>query len=177
MPTSDVRTVDDLILYQYAKVMARAAFGPDAKKEAFGFVRATYRKLKSGEKNLSDIVREDKQLVEAPKACAYCGATEGLQWEHIVPRSLRVRPECASCETLQGIHNQVWACAACNQAKSDMGLYRFFRSKFPEDRHFYDRIPALVEKKYLKTVRECHGCAGTLHREKPGIAQEDLDVA
>jgi hypothetical protein len=36
-----------------------------------------------------------------------------------------------------------------------MGLYVFFAKRLPSDRKFYDRIPPLAEKKYLKTVYEC----------------------
>lgn len=36
-----------------------------------------------------------------------------------------------------------------------MGLYAFFAKRLPLDRKFYDRIPPLAEKKYLKTVYEC----------------------
>ena len=36
-----------------------------------------------------------------------------------------------------------------------MGLYAFFARRLPSDRKFYDRIPHLAEKKYLKTVYEC----------------------
>ncbi|MFH1717614.1 MAG: hypothetical protein ABIF19_09710 [Planctomycetota bacterium] len=30
------------------------------------------------------------------------------------------------------------------------------------ERKFYDLIPPLLEKKYLKTIVSCHQCAGTL---------------
>jgi hypothetical protein len=46
--------------------------------------------------------------------------------------------------------------------KSAKGLYQFFKYKFPADRKFYDLIPPLLEKKYLKTIYNCHSCAGTL---------------
>ncbi len=35
------------------------------------------------------------------------------------------------------------------------GLYSFYRRRFPMEKKFYDYIPPLVEKKYLKTVYEC----------------------
>jgi hypothetical protein len=46
--------------------------------------------------------------------------------------------------------------------KSAKGLYGFFRDKLPAERKYYDLIPALLEKKYLKTIYNCHLCAGTL---------------
>jgi hypothetical protein len=166
MPDRDVATVRDLIYYQYSKIIARRAFdaphGRAAKSRHYGFIRTTFRDLREGRKSWSDITREDRQLVEAERACAYCGALEDLQWEHIVPRSISITPSCAQCDKVQGIHNQILACAACNAAKGTCGLYEFYRSRFPADTKYYDRIPVLLEKKYLKTVHDCHECAGTL---------------
>jgi hypothetical protein len=34
-------------------------------------------------------------------AFGYAGQAEGdLNWEHIVPKSLRIKPECETCETI-----------------------------------------------------------------------------
>jgi ribosomal protein S27AE len=165
MPDRDVKTVRDLIYYQYAKVMARSAFGPDAKRTSYGFIKKSFRDLRESRQRWSDVTREDKQFIQTEKLCVYCGATENLQWEHIVPRSIRVNDRCQSCEKLLGIHNQVWACGKCNLEKCDKGLYTFFRDRLTGDAKYYDRIPALLEKKYLKTVYWCHECAGTMDRE------------
>jgi hypothetical protein len=166
MPDRDVETIRDLIFYQYAKIIARSAFGAAdgkaAKREYYGFIKKTFRELRSGAMSLSDILREDWQLMEAGPQCAYCGSVDDLHKEHIVPRSLRIKAECADCDTIQGIHNQVWACRACNLAKGTKGLYRFYRESYPGERKYYDFIPPLLEKKYLKTIYNCHVCAGTL---------------
>ena len=107
-------------------------------------------------------MREDRQFVQAEKACIFCAATENLTWEHIVPRSIRVNERCAPCDHIQQIHNQVWSCASCNSKKGAKGLYTFLRDQGDPDRNFFDCIPALLEKKYLKTIYLCHECAGTL---------------
>lgn len=164
MPDREVSTIRELIFYQYAKIVGRSAFGPDAKKESYGFIKKKFRALKDGTISWSDITREDKQLVGADKACAYCGATGDLQWEHIVPKSLLIKPDCATCDRIQSIHNQVLACPVCNYAKKQLGLYQFYKKRFPDDKKFYDRINPLIEKKYLKTMYCCHECAGTLDR-------------
>ncbi len=162
MPDRDVTNIKELIYYQYAKVMGRSAFGPNAKRDSYGFIKQSFRDLKDGRKQWSDITREDKQFVQNEKACIYCGALGGLQWEHVVPKSISINERCSSCEKLQGIHNQVWACPKCNLEKRDMGLYTFYFRRLPDDKKFYDKIPALLEKKYLKTMYSCHECAGTL---------------
>jgi hypothetical protein len=172
MPDRDVRTIEDLIFYQYSKIIAKSAFsipdGEQAKKQHYGFIKKTFRQLKSGEKSWSDIIREDLQLLKSEKKCDYCGSTDNLSMDHIVPGSLRIKPECEKCDTIQAIHNQVLACKHCNSSKGTMGLYEFFQTMHPAEKKFYDRIPKLLEKKYLKTIYNCHNCAGTL-------AKGDLD--
>jgi len=114
MPDRDVKTIRDLIFYQYAKIIARRAFsladGKEAKGKHYGFIKKTFNELKSGAKLWSEITREDWQFVESEKKCIYCGKESDLQREHIVLRSLRITAECETCDTIQGIHNQVWSC-------------------------------------------------------------------
>lgn len=166
MPDREVETVRHLIYYQYAKIIARSAFktpdGKVAKTKHYGFIKETLRDLKSGRKTWSDITREDWQLVEGEKKCVYCGSSDGLSREHIIPRSLGINVRCPHCDAIQSIHNQVWSCRECNSKKGKLGLYTFYRNRFPDERKFYDLVPSLVEKKYLKTIYACHQCAGTL---------------
>jgi 5-methylcytosine-specific restriction endonuclease McrA len=168
MPDVEVKTIKDLIFYQYAKIVAKKAFsilnGKEAKHKHYGFIKKTFRELKDGIKSWSDIAREDWQFVETEKKCMYCGTIHDLHKEHIVPKSLNIKPECKTCGTIQSIHNQVWACKRCNFSKGAMGLYEFFKAKYPNDKKFYDIIPPLLEKKYLKTIYSCHKCARTLER-------------
>jgi len=165
-----IKTIQDIIFYQYAKIIAKSAFevknGKEAKKKHFGFIKKTFLELKNGSKSWSDIIREDKQLVKTEKKCIYCGAEgSNLNWEHIVPRSLCIKPDCETCKTIQGIHNQILACRQCNSIKGTLGLYEFFKKKYPNDKKFYDLLPPLLEKKYLKTIYNCHRCAQTLEKE------------
>ena len=62
-------------------------------------------------KKWSDISREDWQFVEAEKKCFYCGSTENLEKEHIVPKCIKIKSVCENCERILGIHNQIWAFA------------------------------------------------------------------
>jgi ribosomal protein L37AE/L43A len=172
MPDRDVKTIRDLIYYHYAKIIARRAFaaqdGKAAKAQHYGFIKKTFKELRNGTKSWSEITREDWQLVESDKKCSYCGTEGDLHKEHIVPRSLKIKPAWGSCDTVQSIHNQVWACKKCNSLKGTKGLYEFFKSLYPAEKKFYDLIPPLLEKKYLKTIYCCHECAETL-------AKDDID--
>jgi len=174
MPDKDVHTIRDEFYFQYAKIIACSALGAangrEAKKNGYGFIKNKFRQLQSGVIQWSEIVREDKQLVEAEKKCIYCGAADNLVWEHIVPKSLRIKSECQTCDIIQGIHNQVWACGKCNSKKGTKGLYEFYRD-ITGDKKYYDLIPALVEKKYLKTMFNCHQCADTLDKGSASSGQ------
>jgi hypothetical protein len=170
MPDRDVKTIMDVMNFQYAKIIACSAFGyangTDAKKRDYGFIKTTFRQLSSGKKTWSDIEREDWQLVESDKACAYCGGADNLAREHIVPRSLMINERCPSCDIIQSIHNKVWACRSCNLEKGTDGLYSFYKKRLQGEKKFYDFIPPLVEKKYLKTIYQCFSrCAGCLNNE------------
>ncbi|UZE93400.1 MAG: HNH endonuclease [Candidatus Nealsonbacteria bacterium] len=164
-----IRTIRDIIFYQYAKIITKSAFkvqdGRKAKKKHFGFIKKTFLEFKNGSKSWSDITREDWQFVEAKKECIYCGTKNNLHKEHIVPKSLLIKQECKTCSTIQSIHNQIWACRQCNSVKGTKGLYEFFKLKYSNKKKFYDFIPLLLEKKYLKTIYNCHKCAKTLEKE------------
>lgn len=168
MPDIDVETIEDLIYYQYAKIICRSAYkvsdGKEAKKKHYGFIKKTFRELKSGTISWSEITREDWQFVQSERKCIYCGVINDLHKEHIVPRSISIKYECKNCEKIQGIHNQIWACKYCNSAKGTMGIYEFFKIIHPNEKKFYDIIPKLLEKKYLKTIYNCHECAQTLNK-------------
>jgi hypothetical protein len=131
---------------------------------------------KSDEKKWSEILREDKQFVEAEKKCIYCGSPEGIQWEHIVPKSLLINERCPACDKIQGIHNQIWAFKTCNSKKGTKGLYHFYREMYPEPIKLSDTLPALLEKKYLKTIYYCHQCNGTLEWDGDGNGLTVMDL-
>ena len=82
MPPRAVKTVRDLIYWEYAKLIAERAVGS---RRQWGFVMDRFRKLVEGRIKPSDIIRENKLLVESGKRCAYCGSERGLSWEHIIP--------------------------------------------------------------------------------------------
>lgn len=179
MADRDVSTIKDQIYYQYAKIITCASFGyqdwTEAKKNAYWFIKNKFKELKSWKISWSDIVREDWQLVESEKKCAYCWSKDNLHKEHIVRKSLSIKPECTTCEKIQWIHNQIWACQRCNSSKWTLGLYSFYKKILPENPKFYDKVDNLAEKKYLKTIYDCHICAGTLENNVWEVPVLDID--
>jgi hypothetical protein len=167
MPHRDTKILRDVIWFQYAKLVARSAFklpdGHEAKARCYGFIKNVFRELQAGTKSWSDVTREDWQLVDSEKKCAYCESTDNLAREALV-----ITDRCPSCTKIQATYNQIWVCKSCNSAKGTLGLYTFFNSRMPETRKFYDFLPALLEKKYLIAAYDCLDCAKCLD-------QGDLD--
>ena len=144
MPPSHVKTIRELIYWEYAKLIAEAAVGS---RKNYGFVTHSYKRLKSGKMTPSDILRENKMLVKGDNACAYCGAAnDGFHWEHIIPKN-RGGPDT--------IDNMVLACPDCNLRKGAKDPFKWYGNKRKYE------IPRLVLGKYLKLVFEAHQAGGT----------------
>lgn len=145
LPPKIVRTVRDLIYWEYAILIAGSAVG-DRKNRAFSM--STCIKLREGKLRPSTILRENKMLVEeCADCCAYCGSKANLQWEHIIPKS-RGGPDT--------IDNMVQSCQKCNLSKGDKDPYEWYGKEKKYE------IPRLPLGKYLKLVFEAHEKAGTL---------------
>lgn len=144
MPPKNVRTIRELIYWEYAKLIAGRAVSD---RRNYRFVMYTYSRLRAGQIHPSAILRENTLLVECERCCVYCGEKENLQWEHIIPRS-QGGPDI--------IDNLVEACSGCNTKKGIKDVFEWYGLE-----RRYD-IPRLVLGKYLKLVFDCHSKRGTL---------------
>lgn len=144
MPPPVVKTLRDLIYWEYAKLIAGSAVG---NRKNYGFIMHSFKKLRTGQLKPSPILTENKILVKAEKVCAYCGSAGHLHWEHVIPRS-RGGPDT--------IDNIVLACEQCNLSKGDKDPFEWYG----RDRR--DEIPRLILGKYLKLVFDEHDSKGTL---------------
>jgi hypothetical protein len=145
MPPSAVKTIRDLIFWEYAKLISGSA---GLGRKQFPFIMRKFTELKKGAIKWSSILREDMNVDTA--SCAYCNNDKGLSNDHIVPKR-----ECHYDE----IHNIVKACKICNSSKGDKDLIDWWGI----DRRY--ELPRIVHGKYLKMLYLCHECRGTLNRE------------
>jgi hypothetical protein len=144
MPPPAIKTIKDLIFYQYAKIIASSAGIP-----GYRFIMSRMRLLVSEEINMSTVLRELKmQMISDTKRCEYCGSTDNLSWDHLIPRS-KNGSDIAD--------NHVLACKKCNSSKGSKGIYEWYGLKHK------DEIPRLIIGKYLKLLYEIHKSRGTLH--------------
>jgi len=145
MPPRAVKTIQDLIFWQYAKIISESAgYG----KREFGFVMDRFQKLSSGEINWSNSIREYVKEREKRDVCIYCGKQKELTLEHILPRS-RAGPDTTD--------NAVFVCKSCNSSKGDKRLYEWFGL---ENRY---KLPRIAEGKYLKLLYSLHQQNRTLN--------------
>lgn len=158
MPPKYVTTVRELIYWEYAKLIARASGFEDN----FGFIVSRYKKLASDEMSWSSSTRDWEKELEKGRVCVYCGATNNLSTDHIVPTSRAgVDPRIAAL--LDTSDNCVCACRTCNSSKKDRDVFEWYGS----DR--VDEIPKLVLSKFLKLAYRIHETQGTLELKDPNM--------
>ena len=152
MPPPAVKTLRDLIFWQYAKIISESAgFG----KSNYRFIMDRFKKLRSGEIEWSSSIREWIHERENPNQCIYCGAREKLTVEHMIPLS-RGGPDHPD--------NAVWVCSHCNSSKGDKRLYEFYGLKNR------NKIPRIAEGKYLKLLYDELDKRGVLDIDRDNIS-------
>jgi hypothetical protein len=138
MPPAAVKTIKDLIFWQYAKLISKSAgFGIQAR----AFQMKKFKQLQSGEIQWSSSVREWLKEHEKPDECIYCGSKENLTTEHILPKA-RGGPDVPD--------NVIRVCKKCNSSKGDKRLYEWKGLKNK------DSISRIAEGKYLKLLYTLH---------------------
>jgi hypothetical protein len=150
-PPKYVKTVRDLIYWSYADLIARAA-GFD---NNYGFVVSRYKLLKSGNMKWSSSIRDYQKSIEKGNVCVYCGSTESISMDHIIPISRAGVDPRVVC-LLDSVDNCVPACKKCNSSKGDRDVFEWY------ERNQRDEIPKLVLSKFLKLSYDLHETQGTL---------------
>jgi hypothetical protein len=150
MPPPYVKTIREEILYEYAKLISRSAYGTLQR----GFITERFKKLRDGEITISGTIREWEKEQALPKQCVYCASTTNLTTDHLIPRS-RGGDESAD--------NVVLACQTCNTTRGDKGIFEWLGLKKKDTLH------RLVAGKYLKQLLTLHELAGTLEITKNRI--------
>lgn len=146
MPPATVKTIRDLIYYQYAKIMAESA----GLGHNYRFIMDRVSSLKKGEIKMSGILREvKKQFKDEPRVCEFCGSDSNLSFDHIIPHK-RGGPDSAE--------NMVLACKHCDSSKGSKGLYEWYGLERK------DELPKIVAEKCLKLLHEIHERNGTLDK-------------
>ncbi len=145
MPPPAVKTISDLLFWQYAKIISESA---GEGKANYGFIMNRFKNLQSGKIQWSSSIREYVKEHERPSACVYCASSAtDLTLEHMLPKS-RGGPDIPD--------NAVWVCGSCNARKGSKRLYEWYGL---ENRN---ELPRIAEGKYLKLLFSIHESRGTL---------------
>ncbi len=138
MPPPAVKTVRDLIYWQYAKIISNSGgFG----KTNWRFTMKKFKELKEGKISWNKI-REHVIEHERKDQCIYCGKSGNLTIDHLLPR-IHGGPDTEK--------NIVWVCKSCNSKKGSKRLYEFFVSLKGLKGAKYG-VPRIAEGKYLKFI-------------------------
>ena len=151
MPTAAVKTIRQLIFYQYAKIISESA---GMGKKNYGMITNTYKKLCDGSISWSSSVREWVREREQGNVCIYCGSTDRLTVDHILPRN---------CGGEDIPDNVVSVCKYCNSSKGSKGLY-VWRGLNAKDNHH-----RIAEGKYLKYLYSLHERQGSLDADTSAL--------
>lgn len=152
MPPHYVRTIREEILYEYAKLISRSAYGTIQR----GFITERFQKLRDGEITMSGTIREWEREQQLPKECVFCGSTQDLTTDHLIPIN-RGGDDSAD--------NLVLSCKTCNSSRGDKGVFEWLGLKKKDELH------RLVAGKYLKQLLLIHEFAHSLEITKNQIGQ------
>lgn len=145
MPSGAVpKTVGDYILYYYAKLVIAPSAGQSGN---YRFIMDRYKRLKSGEIQISEYDREIQKLAQQPGVCVFCGKQGHTVPTEVIPRRLGGPV---------GIHNLVHACAECSASKDDHELVAWWCDVLGRKKEDLPRIPAGL---FLKMAYERHTVA------------------
>ena len=144
MPPEFVKTIRDLIFWEYARLLSDPAL---SNSKQFPLITNEFKELQTGLK-WSEILLED--INTDTTKCSYCNSSDELTYDNIVPER--------TCHHSE-IHNLVKACKTCSTSKGNRDLIAWWGW---ERRNELSRI---VYGKYLKMLYICHECKGTLEQE------------
>lgn len=151
LPPPFVRTIKELIYWEYARLMTKAA--GNGVKSYWGFTTANYKKLLSGSIKMTDLDHDNRKQINREPHCEYCGKTKAegavLSQDHIIPMS-KLRHE--------GADNIITSCRECNSSKGDRDVFDWYYNVRKET-----DIPKMVWSKYLKLALNFHTAFNTLN--------------
>ena len=145
MVKSKIETVRHIIYCSYANLaMAHSAI--DKKQEKYQvsnfMIRAKlFKGLKDGTMNIRTIFDDEKIKLQTGQICNYCGSSQKLALDHILPLKLGGRDDA---------ENLIFSCKSCNSSKGKKDLMEWmaYRGGF---------LPLMIIRRYLKlTFNYCN---------------------
>jgi len=140
MKTPEISTVKEHIAWSYANLArADAALkeGVVNYKVRHHMIRAKlYKGLVNGHMSMRSLYHDERLKMMVPQACYYCGRSEQLCVDHLIPR---IKGGSNDADNL------IWSCRSCNASKQGRDMLEWMKTKniFP---------PILLLRRYIKIV-------------------------
>ena len=157
MPPAAVKTLRDLLYWQYAKIISGSA---GMGKRQWPFIMERFGKLQTGE-IAWDSIREYVKEREDRDHCIYCERRARLTLEHLLPKALNGPDD---------EKNLVWVCAGCNSSKGARRPYEYYTALGGLKAAKYE-VPRIAEGKYLKLLYDMLEEADLLDVDVRGIRE------
>ena len=135
-----ILTVRDHIAWAYANLARSNA----ATREGCTSYSARHDKIRSRlfkglttrSMSMGSLYENEKEKIKYPQVCAYCGASESLTQDHLIPRIKGGSDEA---------YNLIWACRSCNSSKGARDFLHWLesRNEFPT---------ILLLERYIKLI-------------------------
>ena len=158
----DIKTVSELIYWSYAN-LAMAQDGAERGLEKYDrlsfMIRSRLNKgLREGHMQIRSLFDDEKYKITNGARCVYCGRTENLSVDHLLPRAYGGS---------DSSDNLLCCCRTCNSSKGgkDLMIWYSERGLFP---------PLLILRRYLKLVYQFCEKAGILDKELDNIDESAL---
>lgn len=158
MPTKTFETIGEFIYWSYANLaMAHAAL--KSNKTTYGktefMIRARlYKNLCNGTMHISTLY-EDEKVKLNHASCSYCGCSNDLSLDHLIPRKLGGS---------DSADNLICACRFCNSSKNKTDLLVWYKQQdqFP---------PLLILRRYLKLAYKYYESADLLDKSFSSLSE------
>jgi hypothetical protein len=139
LPPAIVKTLKDLLFWQYAKIIAESA---GMGNRDYGFVMDKFKQLKQSQISWSEINQYIKEKDSAE--CVFCGESANLLLERLLPKHFN-GPDTEK--------NLVFVCKSCSKQKGAKRFYEYFAQKEGLETVKFG-VPHIAEGKYLKLAFE-----------------------
>jgi len=145
-----IHTVGELLHWSYANLAMNHAAHDDGAKSCgrrhFIIRSRLYAGLRGGTMQLGSLADDERLKMILPQACCYCGSTDNLAIDHLVPRAR------GGADTGD---NLVWSCRSCNSSKGSKDVLEWLagRDQFP---------PLLLLRRFLKLATAIAAEAGAM---------------
>jgi hypothetical protein len=146
-----VKTIREEIFFEYAKLISRSTLKGNVD---YPFVSNRFKALLNGKITMAGMNREWPGDLDQPPACAFCGHTDELELDYLIPLGRGGSPSS---------ENTVLSCPACRASRGEKGVFQWLGLEKSEG------LDPFIAGRYLQELFDAHSQKGTLEIHKHAI--------